>query len=382
MIWFLLASLTVIAAMTVRYQAVALIGPLGAAMTIARYQNQAMWSRLASGLMVVIPPTLLVVLMFLRNYWVTESLTGGAVSGRGQTLTEVASRIAWLPEALQMTALIGLILSSLLCAVLAAVLWIRGGRMSSESTLVCAPATRAVLVYCLSAYAANVGLLLYLCLTSTAYVIVMRYMVVCLLFLIPPAMWSVSCLLRHRLAPDTGGRVSFISKYGVPVVIGFAGCLQLASLQGAFFTRLEQAPPTLLHQTLRAHSIGDQSALDWLREKQKATPILMSTHAHALSLLTNATVVGVPVPIYTPRLWLEDEIKGLAMRHKVTYLLAFRGLDTWVYRDFINKMLDTNRCPDWLEPVVANQDLVIARVTRKIMPKSCDLSIPPHGPAI
>lgn len=381
--WMLLASLAVMAAVLARYQAVSLIVPLFAAMTIGRFQTQPRLKRLAVGFGVCVAPIGLLALLFLRNFWVTGSLTGGAVSGRGQTLTEVANRIGWVPESLQMLTLIGLILSSLLCALLAAVLWMRDTLQVRSIAPRCHPATRAVMVFCLGSYAANVTLLLYLCLTSTAYVIAMRYMGICLLFLLLPLIWCATQWAGEYMVGISGRDGDHtLAEHGLAALIVALTFSQLSLLQPTYVDRLETAPPNRLHQTLAAYPVNGEPALMYLKGRRAVRPVLMSTHAHSLSLLTDSTVIGVPVPIYTSRRWAEAEIRNLAYRHRVTYLVAFRELDTWVYRDLINKMLDTNRCPDWLEPVVANAKLVIARVNRQKGVKDCVLPIPPAGPTV
>gem|GEM_PF-4609190 len=91
-------------------------------------------------------------------------------------------------------------------------------------------------------------------------------------------------------------------------------------------------------------------------------------------------MIGVPVPVYTPHEWDEPQIRELAKRHGVSYVVAFRGLDTWVYRDLINKMLDNNECPNWLEPVVATPDLVIAKMGNAS--SNCQLPVPPARPFV
>ncbi|MGB7307174.1 MAG: hypothetical protein WBD13_23145, partial [Burkholderiaceae bacterium] len=381
--WVLLASLAVMMAVLVRYQAVALIAPLFAAMTIGRFQAQPLARRLTVGLLVCIAPVGLVGLLFLRNYWVTGSLTGGAASGRGQTLADVASNIGWVPPSLQMLTLVALIVSAFGCSILAAVLWLRDSSRTRSAAARCHPATRATLVFCLGAYAANITLILYLCLTSTAYVIVMRYMEVCLLFLLPPFVWGLTQWIgAYSAASLAGDRDHQLAQYGLVASIGVATLVQLASLHPGYVDRLETAPPNQLQRILMATRVNGEPAMKLLTGKRGMHPVLMSTHAHALSLLTDSTVVGVPIPIYTPRKWDEATIRDLAYRHSVSYLVAFRRMDTWVYRDLINKMLDENRCLVWLEPIVANHQLVIARVDSKNRVKRCALPFPPPEPTV
>ena len=376
--WVLLGTLSVMCAILTRYQAVVLIGPLVAAVTVGRFQLQSLPARLFAGLIAGLPPVILLGLLFVRNYWITGSLTGGAVSGRGQTLAEVASRIGFVPESFRMALMLLLIASCLFCAVIAATLWIRDNRKVRLDVPNCPPATRAVMVYCLTAYATNIGLLLYLSLTSTVYGIEMRYLAVCMLFLAPPTIWWVARTLGNWAAvQSTRDADRTLVEYGFAGLIVIGSFAQLSALQPAFVNRLETAPVAQINQILAANPIAGQSSLSWLREN---TTTLMSTHAHSLSLLTRSTVIGVPVPVYTPHVWDEPQIRDLATRHDVSYVVAFRGLDTWVYRDLVNKMLDNNNCPNWLEPVVATPDLVIAKMGNGST--GCQVPVPPARPFV
>lgn len=364
--WLLLASLAVMLAISVRYQAISLLVPLFVAMTIGRFSIESGWRRAASGLLVSLAPLCLVGLMFFRNFLVTDSLTGGAIAPRGQTLHEIAARIGWVPEWMQLPLLVTLILSALACALASAMLWVRAAVPAPhprQSEL--HPASRAVLVYCLGAYAANITLLLYLCLTSTAYVIAMRYMGMCLLLLMPPVVFLLSRAWTEWVSRWSDDPALLVTgQWLVAAGIAALSLVQLWVLQPTYLARLESAPPARLHQALLAQLVNGAPAETFLLKERVdgKRPVLMSTHAHALNLLTGGTVVGVPVPIYTPRAWTEEEIHALAIRHDVTFVVAFRELDTWVYRDLINKMLDENHCPSWLEPLVANSQLFIGRV--------------------
>jgi hypothetical protein len=376
--WILVGTLSVMFAILTRYQAVVLIGPLVAAVTVGRFQLQSTAARVFAALIAGLPPVLLLGLLFVRNFWITGSLTGGAVSGRGQSLADVASRIGFVPESLRMSLMLLLIASCLVCAVTAATLWIRDNRKIRLDAPNCPPATRAVLVYCLFAYATNIGLLLYLSLTSTVYGIEMRYLAVCMLFLAPPIVWFIARMVGNWVAAQsTRDADRTLVEYGFAALIVIGSFVQLNTFQPAFVNRLETAPVAQINQILAANPIAGQSSLSWLRENAS---ILMSTHAHSLNLLTQSTVIGVPAAVYTPHTWDEPQIRDLAVRHDVSYVVAFRGLDTWVYRDLINKMLDNNGCPDWLKPVVATPDLVIAKVGNAA--GGCGLPVPPARPFV
>jgi hypothetical protein len=378
--WLLFAGLAVMAAITVRYQGVALIVPLAVAMMINHPLQRAAWLKWLSGLAVVLPAVSLTALMFTRNVWITDSMTGGANPGRGQALMDIAERVTWLPDGWRMPAVVFLMLSVLATSIAAAVLWFRTiRRLDGAAASGHALPARAVSVYCLGAYASNVALLFYLCLTSTAYVIAMRYVVVCLLFLIPPCAALHSHIMRMMVGQLSSARRELTFAWGPGVLIVSVTMLQFAALQRPFFDRLESAPPTRLLVTLQPVWIDGRPALDWLRGDELQPPVIMSTHAHALSLLTSQTVVGVPIPIYTAQSWPEHQIHDLARRHGVKYLVAFRELDTWVYRDLINKMLDRNQCPVWLERVVANNELVIARIRQSRLRASAAVATAPPG---
>ena len=359
LLWLSLVAMALAAAVLARYQAVALIPALALALTVAG-RSRASWRRrlliVAAG---TAPAVALLMMLFARNWSLTGSLSGGAQASAGQSFMEVAQRISWVPEAIQPVFLALLVASCALSTLLAVTLWARGSLpLRTHSPVFPAP-VRAASVYCLGAYAGNIGLLLLLCLTSTAYSIEMRYLIVCLMFLLIPAIWFAARWLRLRSAAGHEWRVSV----GLGSAMALVTLAQLVILQQPYLERLETANPTRLRQILLANPGSNESALAMLRRLGQEQQVLMSTHAHSLSLLTDTTIVGVPVPAYTNQTWDETQIRDLAERHGVKYVVAFRGMKTWVYRDLINKMLDVNQCPAWLEPVVARPDLFIARVS-------------------
>lgn len=364
-VWLVLASVAVAGAVLSRYQAIALVGPLAAAAAIVAGPGASQYARVRSASFASLLPTVVVGGLFVRNWMITGSLTGGAQADGGQSLAEVAARIGWLPASLQMPVLALLLTSCLVSLVVAALLWIRGFNACRSRPAACSRRARVAIIFSLGAYGANLGMLIALSLMSTVYVIEIRYLTVSALFLVVPAV-LVSTMFVRQVLP-----VFAVRKRTALLAIVVAGVAvgQFFAFQGSMQMRLTEAPATKLAKILSTHQIEGQSVLDWISRLSGQPAVLMSSHAHSLSLVLNnrgvasTTVIGVPLPVFTKSAWSASQIEALAQRHSVHYLLAFRQLPTWVFRDPVNQLLDnSDEATDWMTPILETKHLFLARI--------------------
>ncbi len=363
-VWLLLAGVGISLSILSRYQALALIAPLALAATLIEPPGTRWPQRLRSAALATVLPGLVTIVLLGRNTLITNSLTGGAHSDQGQTLVEIAARISWLPVHWQLPGLMAMLASCAFAALLAGLLWVRGfDTCRQRPARFCQPGRLAV-VFCLSAYSANLVLLLALALTSTVYAIEMRYLTVNALFLVVPLVLAV----RQSLGRAGPTIQRWLSTRAMAVIIMVGALLQFIALQGPLTQRIDQAPAAQVARILQAHKIGELSAADWLQSRLSADTVLLSSHAHSLSLMMSdlgqnaRTVLGVPLPVYTNKDWSEQEIHAMATRHSVHYLIAFRELPTWVYQDPINTLLDQTETRSWLQPLVQTRALFIGKV--------------------
>ncbi|MEZ5659041.1 MAG: hypothetical protein R3E83_11080 [Burkholderiaceae bacterium] len=372
-----LAGLALAGALSMRYQAVALFGPVGLAVWAAIGGRRGFWQ----GVAVCLPAVFLLAALFARNWMISGSLSGGAHSGRGQTWTEIAARITWVPHVLREPALLVLTLLAVLAALTAA--WLAWRRLApqrgrAEQVRACAaraslasestPAADAgglgpaVRIFCLSGFAANLLLLIVLALNSTVYVLEMRYVLAAGLLLVPVlATVRVGALARHAA--------------WIPAL----ALAQMLLLWPGFLQRVLETPTLQMREALLEESVGNEDALRWLRRRAEAGEVVMSTHPHGLSLLTGGAMVGVPLPVYVSRPYDAERIHALALRHDVHWLVAFRSMPTWVFRDPLNTMIDRDPCTPWLNRVIDAPGLLIARVERSAS-HDCRSAQPPTRP--
>lgn len=376
--WLLLASTAVTAALLTRYQAVALIVPLlmAAAMVGAPGTTAAQRMRMAG--VVVILPVVTLGAMFWRNWATTGALTGGASAASGQSLAEMAARMSWLAPAWQQPVMWVLLGSMLLAGLLALVLWARGFNSCRSVPARVSRSVRTGLIFCLSAYAANLALLMLLGLMSTVYVLELRYLTINLMLLVLPAIvvlqqmqwgWISKTMPRPQLA---------ISLFIVGLLL-----LQILAFQPTVEGRLADAPPAQIAKILSTPLIEvdgqseRESPLSWLA-RQPSPPKLLSTNAQSLALVLLAyevpvdTVMGLPLPVFTDRAWDNQQIQALANRHSVDFVLGLRKVPTWVFSDPLDAWLsETHGNLAWLEQIAATPDIFLGRIHQLVNSSLC-----------
>ncbi|MFK7965984.1 MAG: hypothetical protein AB8C46_18645 [Burkholderiaceae bacterium] len=367
--WLMAASAGVAAALLTRYQAVALIVPLGLAAALAGAPGTALAQRMRSFMLVCSFPALVLALMFWRNWSVTGLLTGGAEPASGQSLTEIAARLSWVPVEWQQLALAGLLASMLAAGLGALVVWVRGFNSCRSAPAKMSRRARVGMVFCLSGYASNLALMVLLALISTAYAIELRYLLLNMLMLVLPGVLALDQLRHHR-------RVRRLAM--PPTALVTLGCLvlalQLLAFKPVIEDRLASTPPVQLAEVLSTTLIGaggaqtDRSVLTWLAQ-QPAPARLLSSNAQSLALVLRAyeipvdTIVGIPLRIYSGRRWNDERIRALARRHAVDTVMAFRIIPTWVFEDPLDTWL-TGHGKDlpWLEPINATPALFLGKI--------------------
>lgn len=372
--WLLSAGIAVAGAVLSRYQAIALIGPLAVAASLVPPPGTRLARRLFASLLAVALPGAVAVGLLTRNWLITGSLTGGAHSDQGQTLAEVASRIAWLPQAWQMTGLALLLASALAAFVLGTTLWVRQFDVCRSRPAVFGRRLRVALVFCLLAYGANIGLLAGLSLVSTVYVIELRYLTVNSLFMVVPAVAMGLCSLGLIARLNRGHHAPLV----LTSVIAAVAMLQFLAFQSPMLARIAGAQPGMIKEILSTHQIQGESVLGWLQRDPNQGSALLTSHAHGLSLVLNRalpatrTVIGVPLPVYTNKVWSGGEIQAAAQRHSVHYVLAFRQMPTWVFDDPVNQLVSKpETAPRWLEPLLVTDELFLARVSLPMISSRC-----------
>lgn len=344
-----LLAFALAAALSMRYQAIALIPPAMGAVWIALGGRR---PAVLPALLVAVPAGALLASLFGRNLALTGSLTGGASARSGQTLGEIAARMSWVDGPWQGFVLALLILAAVVCAALA----VRVCRHPSRTP------RAALTVFCLGGFAANIGLLLALASTSTVYVLEMRYVLAAGVLLLPVLLPAIADRVGAMPRSEAFGR----ALPGPASSVLAAGILTLAlgqvvALWPSFVARVSGTPAARIHEVFAAHAVDGVPLATWLRERAGSTPIL-STHPHGLAVVADVATAGVPLPVYLDHPYDAAAIRTLADRLDVRWLVAFRTMPTWVYRDPVNRMLDQPDCSSWLETVIASDALIVARV--------------------
>jgi len=379
--WLLLASTAVTAALLTRYQAVALIVPLLMAASMVGAPGTTAVQRMRVAGAVVSLPVITLGLMFWRNWSTTGALTGGASAASGQSLSEMAARMSWLAPAWQQAVMWALLASMLLAGLLALVLWARGFNNCRSVPARVSRSVRTGLIFCLSAYATNLALLVLLGLMSTVYVLELRYLTINLMLLVLPAMVLLQQVQQvgRRWISKTMPRLPL----ALPLIIGGLLLLQMLAFQPVVKERLANAPPAQIAKILSTPLIEvagqseRESPIAWLA-RQPSPPKLLSTNAQSLALVLLAykvpvdTVIGLPLPVFTDRTWNSQQIQALANRHSVDLVMGLRKVPTWVFSDPLDTWLgETHANLAWLEQISATPDIFLGRIHQQVNSSLC-----------
>ncbi len=305
------------------------------------------------------PASLLVLAVFLRNYFLMGKFTGGLLYG-STPVGEVLHSVYW-----SLSELLGFSLSGLVAhriPELLLVIFSLGGLLlllaRAARLRISWPALRALnanttaslsLIYVL-------GTLMVVGYAATTHVsahVSSRY----LLPLIPFVLLLLPSTLDLAQWESSGRRhktLLSLCRWGALVVL-LAG--QMNVVQHHWDKVIRDNPYRKIVRSLQ-EPFGSATLFDFLTEMVTRNSPLLGNEPQMLGAVLDRPVVGLTPSSYTRKIWSGDEVKGLVVRYGVSYVLFlpdFLDLSDDDSRNqiFFRELQDGN-IPSWLEPTFAS----------------------------
>lgn len=348
-IWVLLAIASGAIGFLMRYQSMALIGPV---IMLALFgltgrlgTNFPVRRSVAIGLGLTI-----VILIFLgSNVLIAGAATGSDSPFSTRSLSEVADALVLVPDfarevvfVTQIVLTIALALFTLAIAGRKPRVDVSGARLGQHQTQV------LTLIFSSFTVVAVVGMISILTFMTPAYPWLARYFVPSLPMLII-ALIVLMLLGSRRTAQAIQGSkaAGVLTTTGVVIALGaqIPAAELIQTAKGKNVLTVAQSVPVV--RALLENNTTD----DGVR------PVLMSNHEAYLGLVTSHPVLGTPFPDPIKPGWDEYRVAKAARRYRVTHVIYFSDYPKDWGRNDLTRVLMQN--PEWLEKSFANESVVI-----------------------
>lgn len=357
--WLILASLTVTAALLIRYQAVVIVISLCLTVFFTLVRHMRIPGALVLATLLGVPALLVFLVLTIRNLHITGVLTGGPSAGEANRLTDIAIQ---LKQAL--IAIIGAGDSpytriAALILVLALVSWFgmafyRGGwRFPREDK------SRAVAMYGFSATFLTCLLVIGLSARTTVYVNEARYFSVLLpLFIVSMAAFR----------PATESAHPFQHQRAPSGLLGIAAAalvfLVIVNAKSQWGQPLYEVNAEALRKQLD-YRVDGEPIIDLLRNAASLSTPVMSNQPQMMHIILRRPTVGVPEKRLTAHDWNSQEILALANKFQVEWLCILRKSPIGAEdgsEDYLWQLVGHE--PAYLEKILMNDSVALYRFTQ------------------
>jgi hypothetical protein len=366
------AALCLAAAALVRYQTIALIPALFAALWMThadRAETLRQW--MGRCVLLVLPMSLVVAGLLLRNLHVVGSLTGGPQPAHGYGLATLLQQVKSCVQRLLgaesiSPVLVGLV--AMAAVAIGATCWLQRRAASAErfASVAATPdvliaSRRAVLWLALATVICTAGLVLAVSTRSTAYGFEARYLFCAVpLGIVAAAACAPDALLRLKLRR---GPVAF-----APMLLVFAALLAMQLRQSWAQRDWLMQGGTTAHivQWLKQPVADGQTLRQFLRATSSLEHPVLSNQSQLLALTASVPTLGVPEPRVSARAWRDADILALVRRHGVRQVLVFPQLPLAAGGDApgdrVLALVRREPLPGWLMPLVMTESVALYAV--------------------
>lgn len=300
-------------------------------------------------------PGVIAGLLFMRNWWLAGTLSGGPDIDRGSGWGEVFRSLWWSAKGvigLRTDSMTGVVLSLAVVAGIVVVLlvWRKERGVLSEAQIETQKRDPAMAVIAVSALYAlvTIAVLAFLAQRRDAELLSSRYLApllpfaICTALVLYDAVWSRTKAMKRLLA--TGGAICLLG------LTGLQG-LQLVEFRSWFEG---DSKYRVMNDALQ-ESFAGETVAQYLSEHASARGPILDVDGQLLGLMLEQPVVGLSEAAWTWRTWTDDEVFALVERFDISIVCFFPDLfdphaPVNAHREFYRN-LAAGRLPAWLAPL-------------------------------
>jgi Dolichyl-phosphate-mannose-protein mannosyltransferase len=366
--WLALAGLIGGAAFLARYAGVAFL-PAGALVAAFMGLRTSWRDAFLRALTFSAPAAIVVALGFARNLALSDSLTGGPRIDAGTTLAGTVEPLEWSLRRLFVgtienpaieAALLALVAGTVVLAVAA---FVTGGRMRRAPRNWSDSETVTVSWIALAAAYAGATLLLlaYVGMTTRPEIVTERYMLPFLPFVVV----AIAVLADRGLAWRPG-RLSRLAAGVALATAAIVGLAQIHTGRQALQVLRTSSDGVVIGSVLRSPADGERTVAEMIRAAVPPGASVLEANGQLVGLHLDLPSVGLPSVYYSRKVWDEPAVRDLVLQTGTAVLCIFPRLtvdpEINVNRVFIQSLIDGAR-PDWLQPLLQREDILLFRVT-------------------
>lgn len=347
-IWVLTAIVVAVLCFLVRYQAIALLGPLTIIALISLTGRIGSNSQIFRSATIGASMLVVATAYIGSNILIAGSVTGSDSPFNGRTLSEVADALDLLPRHFRQPVFIIQLVGIIVLAAFTLALTFRQPRTPSphhKSQLV-------VLLFSSFTIVSIVLMLAMLTFMTPAYPWIARYFVPMLPMLLMTIVMMMMLFSRQSESAIQSKRAPLVLS-AIAVIIALGSQLPAANLiehaKGKAVETVTRTSPQV------ATLLGRGSGL-----AADSPRVLMSNHAAFLALWTEHAVLGTPFPDSDKPAWDERRVAQTVQAYGVTHVIVFAEYPEQWGRNDLADVVGEN--PNWLAPAFGDEFVTVYNV--------------------